>query len=97
MLLLAGVRADVLMAERRRAMASRDGHARDQTASTRVLTFKEGQELFDRRAKKELGISGEEFLRRWDAGEYRPVPDTPEGRKVGRLVMLMPFAGRTKS
>jgi hypothetical protein len=60
-----------------------------------VLSAKEGRALFDRRARLELGISGDEFLRRWDAGLYRPVPDTPEGRKIGRLVMLMPFAGRS--
>ena len=78
-------------------MVSRNGRPRDQQPGTRVLTIKEGRALFDRQAKKELGISGEEFLRRWDAGEYSPVPDTAEGRKVGRLVMLMPFVGRTKS
>lgn len=62
-----------------------------------VIEGEEGRAYFDRRARALLGISGEEFLRRWDAGEYRPVPDTPEGRKVGRLVMLMPFAGRSLS
>lgn len=59
------------------------------------VTAEEGQELFDQRAQKELGISGEEFLRRWDAGEYKPVPDTKEGRKIGRLVMMLPFARPT--
>ncbi|MFT4041310.1 MAG: hypothetical protein QM692_24220 [Thermomicrobiales bacterium] len=61
----------------------------------RVLTAKEGRERFDRQARRELGISGDEFLRRWDAGEFRPIPDTVEGRKIGRFVMLMPFARRT--
>jgi hypothetical protein len=56
------------------------------------LTDEEAHAFFDEHARKELGISGEEFLRRWDAGEYRPVPDTPEGRKVGRLVMMLSFA-----
>jgi hypothetical protein len=74
-----------------------NGRARGHDTSARVLSVKEGRALFDRHTRKELGISGVEFLRRWDAGEYQPVPDTPEGRKVGRLVMLMPFAGRTKS
>jgi hypothetical protein len=27
-------------------------------------------ELFDRIAQKNMGISGEEFLQRWDAGDY---------------------------
>jgi hypothetical protein len=59
------------------------------------VTAEEGRELFDRKARETLGISGEEFLRRWDAGEYRPVPDTREGRKIGRLVMMLPFARPT--
>ena len=57
-----------------------------------VLTPEEGRAHFDRRVEEALGISGDEFLRRWDSGMYRPVPDTSEGRKIGRLVMLMPFA-----
>jgi hypothetical protein len=55
----------------------------------------EARELFDQTARRELGISGEEFLRRWDAGEYFPVPDTPEGRKIGRMVIMIPFARPT--
>ena len=30
----------------------------------------EATEVFDGIARRELGISGAEFLRRWDAGEY---------------------------
>jgi hypothetical protein len=59
------------------------------------VTAEEGRELFDQRARNLLGISGEEFLRRWDAGEYKPVPDTREGRKIGYLVMMLPFARPT--
>ncbi len=62
-----------------------------------LLTPEEARELFDRRARQLLRISGEEFLRRWDAGEYRPVRDDAEGRKSGELVMMMPFARRTTS
>ena len=62
-----------------------------------LLTVDEAYALFDRGARTLLQISGEEFLRRWDAGEYQPVPDTAEGRKVGELVMMLPFARRTKS
>ena len=62
-----------------------------------LVTPEEALALFDRRARQLLHISGEEFLRRWDAGQYRPVPDDAEGRKVGELVMMLPFARRTKS
>ncbi|MDQ3695923.1 MAG: hypothetical protein M3464_20230 [Chloroflexota bacterium] len=60
------------------------------------LNREEGRVEFDRQARMELGISGEEFLRRWDNGEYQPIPDTPDGWKVGRLYMLMPLVLATK-
>jgi hypothetical protein len=92
-------------AERRREMATLLGrlHGRadetsnDAIAGIDLMTPEEAYALFDRRARHLLHISGEEFLKRWDAGEYHPVPDTVEGRRVGELVMMMPFARRTKS
>lgn len=62
-----------------------------------LVTPEEGRAIFDRQVETALGISGDEFLERWDAGAYRPVQDTAEGREIGRLVMLMPFARRTQS
>lgn len=59
------------------------------------VTPEEARALFDREAEKTLGISGEEFLRRWDCGEYQPVPDDTEGRKIARMSMMIPFARRT--
>ena len=58
----------------------------------KFITPEEARELFDRRARMELGISGEEFLRRWDAGEYDSIPDTPDGWKIARLSMILDFA-----
>ena len=55
-------------------------------------TPEEGRELFDSQARELLGISGEEFLRRWDAGEYRDIADKPGNLHIGRLAMLIPFA-----
>ena len=69
----------------------------DAIAGIDLATPDEARVLFDRRARQLLQISGDEFLERWDAGAYRPVRDTPEGRKIGQLVMMMPFARRTKS
>ena len=56
------------------------------------VTPEEARAIFDRQAERTLGISGEEFLRRWDNGEYQPVPDDTEGRKIARLSMMMSFA-----
>jgi hypothetical protein len=43
--------------------------------SVHILTEDEAGELFDREARYSLGISGEEFLRRYDAGEDRDETD----------------------
>lgn len=53
------------------------------------LTSEEGRDLFDRKAKQYLGVSGEEFIRGLQAGEYGDPDDDP---RVMRLVMLLPFA-----
>ncbi len=59
----------------------------------REITKEEGRELFDRNARHYLGISGEEFLRRWDAGEYDDPDDrSKNGPEVMRVASLLPFA-----
>lgn len=65
-------------------MASKKGLPR-----IRMLTRSEGRELFDRRARAELGVSGETFIKRWKAGRYAPRANDPE---VVRVAMLLPFA-----
>ncbi|HEX9701071.1 MAG TPA: hypothetical protein VGD06_16585 [Acidobacteriota bacterium] len=56
-----------------------------------ILSRADGRELFDRKAREWLGISGEEFVRRYDAGEYDGV-DCSTKPKLFRLLMLLPFA-----
>lgn len=60
-----------------------------------ILNREEGEALFDAETRKLLGISGDEFLRRLDAGQYEGPDETPEARKVNGLVMMLPFARRT--
>ena len=57
----------------------------------------EAQQFFDAEAMKTLGISGDEFLRRWEAGEWQPVPDDTEVRKIAELSMMIPFARYARS
>ena len=45
---------------------------------TSWLTMEESMAEFDRRARAVAGVSGEEFIRRLDAGEYDDTPDDPE-------------------
>ena len=56
-----------------------------------VLPPEEVRALFDVEARHWVDVSGEEFLRRWDAGEYRDIPDTPEGRRIMSVIYLIPF------
>ncbi len=58
----------------------------------RELSREEARELFDSQAQNWLGISGEEFLRRWDAGDYGEPDDCEKNPpEVMRLVMLAPL------
>ena len=53
------------------------------------LTREEGRELFDRLARGYLRMSGAEFVRAWEAGDFQNDAEQPE---VAQLVMLMPLA-----
>jgi hypothetical protein len=45
--------------------------------------------ILDRQSQRRLGISGAEFLHRWDAGEYAgPEGDRPEVVRVAALIPL---------
>ena len=57
--------------------------------SIQALTDEEGRTLFDNAARFSLGISGEEFVERWDSGYYDEDPDRPD---VVDVTMLLPFA-----
>lgn len=67
---------------------------RNETTGNQIyeLSQEEGRELFDRAAWHHLGISGEEFMRRWDAGYYDDPDDRtknpPEVMEVGMLMNL---------
>jgi len=55
----------------------------------RELTPEQGQQLLDDKARQYLGISGEEFRIRWEAGEI----DADDEPDVMRVAMLLPLAG----
>ena len=38
-----------------------------------------------------MGMSGEEFIRRWDAGEYDEIADSAGHRHIMSLAMLIPW------
>ena len=53
------------------------------------MTLEEGKEMFDLEARKLLNMSGDEFIRAWEAGEFDDQPETPA---VIRLALLSEFA-----
>ncbi len=62
--------------------------AKEPDVRIRELTAEEGRELFDRAARFHLDMSGEEFLKAWDAGKFKD-PDQQGGMEI---IMLLPFA-----
>jgi hypothetical protein len=62
--------------------------SKKQAQPVQELTDEEWEELIDGAARCHLGISGEEFKRRWAAGEYPDPDDTPG---VMAVAMLLPF------
>jgi hypothetical protein len=52
------------------------------------VTREEGRALLDRAARDELGMPGDKFLAKWDAGDY----DDADDPAVTRVAMLIPFA-----
>lgn len=61
------------------------------TTESRILSSEEGRALFDQQCRLRLGMSGAEFIRRWDAGEYEDLKDVPENNDVLYISLLLPF------
>ncbi len=59
----------------------------DDRVEVREMTQEDGLAMLDKIARQYLGMSGAEFMRRWDAGEF-----TGDDRYEVTLVsMLLPF------
>lgn len=50
-----------------------------------------GAEILDRQARKQLGISGEEFIRRYRSGDLADLDHS----EVFDVSLLLPFAGES--
>jgi hypothetical protein len=61
------------------------------TSKTRYLNDDESHELFDRQARRLMDMSGEELIRKYDAGEFEAEMDGPQHHALVKLVMLLPF------
>jgi hypothetical protein len=52
------------------------------------VSREEGRDMLKHAAREALKLSGDEFLAKWDAGEYEDSDDLA----VTRVAMLIPFA-----
>ena len=57
-------------------------------AAVRCLDDDEARQQFDRQAQRLMGISGDELLRRYDAGEFDDLQDDRQQDAVMKLAML---------
>jgi len=54
----------------------------------RDLSPEESRAFFDAKAQALLGISGDEFVRRWNAGDYDEIADDPAHSDIMYLAIL---------
>lgn len=58
-----------------------------------VLPESDARALFDGESRRITGFTGDEFIDRWRNGEFNHIEDSPEGREIMYLLMLLPFGG----
>ena len=68
---------------------------REPIEGVQIISAAEAREIFDYQARKAMGMSGEEFLRRWDAGEFHELFDKRGHEDLTSLVMMMGFGRAT--
>ena len=56
-----------------------------------IITPAQARRIFDRQARRDFKMSGDEFIRRWDAGEFGD-PDDPYRPDLWDLVWQVPYA-----
>jgi hypothetical protein len=75
-------------------MATAPEHIDDDPFGDEVVRFlddDEAREHFERQAWRLLGISGDEFLRRYDAGAYNGPLEDREIDNVRAMIMMLDF------
>ena len=77
-------RASLQLAREKLVVARRRRVAR----TVEFLTREEGWQILDEQARRSLGMSAEEFVRAWNAGEF----DNPDRPEVMHVAMLLPLA-----
>lgn len=56
-----------------------------------ILSHREAFEVFDGETRRLMvGMGGEEFIQRWQTGEFDTIADEPGHRHIMRLILMMP-------
>ncbi len=53
------------------------------------VSTEDARRMFDEAARRIAGISGQEFIRRYDAGEYAVIPDDAEHWEIIELSLFV--------
>jgi hypothetical protein len=77
--------------EWRMTMALRHPIESESAGDDFIMPKEEALAFFEREIQRLMGMSGEEFIRRYDAGEYNDLEDIPENWHVLRASFLIPF------
>ena len=56
-----------------------------------IVDSDEAREIFEYQARSLMNMSGDEFIRRWDAGEFDAIADAPGHRHIMRLALMIPL------
>ena len=56
-----------------------------------IMPPDEAKAFFEREVQRLVGMSGDEFIRRYDAGEYAEIEDIPENWNIFRAAFLIGF------
>lgn len=70
-------------------MAAKSETKNKQLPGVHFLTKEEARESFDRTARYYLGMSGDEFIAAWDAGEFKDKVDGPNHVNIMAVAMLI--------
>jgi hypothetical protein len=62
---------------------------REPIEGVQYINAAEAREIFDYQARRLMDMSGEEFLRRWDEGEFHDLFDKRGHENLTSLVMKM--------
>ena len=62
-----------------------------EASRVRFLDDEESHQFFDEQARRLMNMSGEEFLRRYDAGEFEAELDGPRHSVLVEMIMMIPF------